>query len=154
MAVSAQEPKFSAPAAKPGLFFREPWRQPAALDASTDWDAAFPVTPAAVTNPDLELKVYDPNAGRIAEYAKKPPQGSLPRDWIGTSCVILSGYNQGPAPAKVVHGDPPIRRTSGPASAVRLPSPSDIAPATWTSAALPGCDGSRACQGSTWCGRR
>ena len=105
MAVSAQEPKFKAPAPKPALFFREAWRQPGILDASTEWDAAFPVTPAAVTNPDLELKVYDPNAGRIAEYAKKPPQGSLPRDWIGTSCVILSGYNQNPPPAKVVHGD-------------------------------------------------
>ena len=55
-------PKFATPAAKPALFFRESWRQPAALDASTEWDAAFPVTPAAVTNPDLELKVYDPNA--------------------------------------------------------------------------------------------
>ena len=103
--VAAQEPKFKAPAPKPGLFFREAWRQPGILDASTEWDAAFPVTPAAVTNPDLELKVYDPNAGRIAEYRKKPPQGSLPRDWIGTSCVILSGYNQDPGPAKVVHGD-------------------------------------------------
>ena len=99
-------PKFATPAAKPALFFREPWRQPGALDASTDFDAAFPVTPAAVTNPDLELKVYDPNAHRIPEYAKAPPPGSLPRDWIGTSCVILSGYNQDPAPARVVHGDP------------------------------------------------
>jgi len=99
------EPKFATPAARSGLFFREAWRQPGILAASTEWDAAFPVTPAAVTNADLELKVYDPNAGRIAEYAKKPPQGSLPRDWIGTSCVILSGYNQNPAPDKVVHGD-------------------------------------------------
>jgi hypothetical protein len=103
---AANAPKFATPAAKPALFFREPWRQPRALDASTEWDAAFPVTPAAVTNPDLELKVYDPNAKRIPEYAKAPPQGSLPRDWIGTSCVILSGYNQEPRPDKVVHGDP------------------------------------------------
>ena len=110
---TAPAPKFATPAAKPALFFRESWRQPAALDASTEWDAAFPVTPAAVTNPDLELKVYDPNAKRIPEYAKAPPPGSLPRDWIGTSCVILSGYNQNPGPDKVVHGDPPIRRTCG-----------------------------------------
>jgi hypothetical protein len=99
-------PKFGTPAARPALFFREPWRQTRAMDASTEWDAAFPVTPAAVTNPDLELKVYDPNARRIPELAKALPQGSLPRDWIGTSCVILSGYNQNPAPEKVVHGDP------------------------------------------------
>jgi hypothetical protein len=99
-------PNFRTPAAKPPLFFRETWRQPAALDATTEWDAAFPVTPAALTNSELELKVYDPNVNRIAEYKKAPPQGSLPRDWIGTSCVILSGYNQNPAPPKVVHGDP------------------------------------------------
>lgn len=104
-AATQRAPNFKTPAPKPGLFFRETWRQPGMLDASTEWDAAFPVTPAAVTNADLELKVYDPNANRIAEYKKAPPQGSLPRDWIGTSCVILSGYNQNPAPPKVVHGD-------------------------------------------------
>ena len=40
-----------------------------------------------LTNPDLELKVYDPNAKLIPEYRKTPPPGSIPRDWIGTSCV-------------------------------------------------------------------
>ena len=60
----------------------------------------------ARTNPDLELKVYDPNAKLIPEYRKTPPPGSIPRDWIGTSCVILSGYNQNPPPERVVHGDP------------------------------------------------
>ena len=113
MTASAQEPKFKGPAPKPALFFREAWRQPGILDASTEWDAAFPVTPAAVTNPDLELKVYDPNANRIREFAKAPPTGSLPRDWIGTSCVILSGYNQDPAPARWCTAIHPIRRTSG-----------------------------------------
>ena len=102
----APAPRFATPTPKPPLFFREAWRQPGRLDASTDFDAAFPITPAAVTNAHLELKVYDPNAGRIAEYAKKAPPGSIPRDWIGDSCVILSGYNQDPPPPQVVHGEP------------------------------------------------
>ncbi len=99
-------PRFATPTPKPPLFFREVWRQPGGFDASTDFDPSFPVTPAAVTNPNLELKVYDPNARRIAEYAKTPPPGSLPRDWIGDSCVILAGYNQDPPPPQVVHGQP------------------------------------------------
>jgi hypothetical protein len=103
---AATGPRFATPTPRLPLFFREVWRQPAALDASTDFDAAFPVTPAAVTNPDLELKIYDPNAKFIPEYQKTPPPGSIPRDWIGTSCVILSGYNQDPPPEKVVHGEP------------------------------------------------
>ncbi len=99
-------PRWATPTPRLPLFFREAWRQPGALDATTDFDAAFPVTPAAVTNPDLELKVYDPNAKLIPEYRKTPPPGSIPRDWIGTSCVVLSGYNQNPPPERVVHGEP------------------------------------------------
>ena len=99
-------PRFATPTPKPALFFREAWRQPGGFDASTDFDPSFPITPAAVTNTNLELKVYDPNARRIAEYAKTPPPGSIPRDWIGDSCVILAGYNQDPAPPRVVHGEP------------------------------------------------
>lgn len=99
-------PRFATPNPRPPLFFREAWRQPAAMDASTDFDPAFPITPAAVTSPELELKVYDPNAKFIPEYRKTPPPGSIPRDWIGDSCVILSGYNQDPPPEKVVHGEP------------------------------------------------
>lgn len=99
-------PRFGTPTPRPPLFFREAWRQPAATDASTDFDPSFPVTPAAVTNPDLELQIYDPNARHIPEYAKSSPPGSIPRDWIGTSCVILAGYNQDPPPERVVHGEP------------------------------------------------
>lgn len=99
-------PRFSTPTPRPPLFFREPWRQTGAFDAGTGFDPAFPITPAAVTNANLELRVYDPDAGRIAEYAGAPPPGSIPRDWIGDSCVILSGYNQDPPPARVVHGEP------------------------------------------------
>lgn len=99
-------PRWATPTPKPPLFFREAWRQPARFDESTDFDPSFPVTPEAVTNPALELKVYDPNAGRIPEFAKTLPPGSIARDWIGTSCVILAGYNQDPPPEKVVHGEP------------------------------------------------
>lgn len=99
-------PRFATPTPKPPLFFREPWRQPGAFDASTEFDPSFPLTPEAVTNRDLELKVYDPYADRIPEYRKDPPPGSIPRDWIGDNCVILAGYNQDPPPAKVVHGEP------------------------------------------------
>jgi hypothetical protein len=99
-------PRWATPTPRLPLFFRESWRQPGALDASTDFDAAFPITREAVTNPDLELKIFDPNAKLIPEYRKTPPPGSLPRDWIGSSCVILSGYNQNPPPERVVHGEP------------------------------------------------
>jgi hypothetical protein len=99
-------PRFATPTARPPLFFREAWRQPAAFDASTDFDPSFPITPAAVTNPDLELKIYDPNARSIPEYVKKAPPGSIPRDWLGSSCVVLAGYNQNPPPTQVVHGEP------------------------------------------------
>jgi len=99
-------PRWATPTPRLPLFFRESWRQPGALDASTDFDAAFPITREAVTNPDLELKIFDPNAKLIPEYRKAPPPGSLPRDWIGSSCVILSGYNQNPPPERVVHGEP------------------------------------------------
>ncbi len=105
-APSQTAPRFATPTPRPPLFFREAWRQPAAFDASTDFDPSFPVTPGAVTNPDLDLRVYDPNARHIPEYTKNPPPGSIPRDWIGTSCVILAGYNQDPPPDRVVHGEP------------------------------------------------
>ena len=106
MAVSAQEPKFGTPAAKPGLFFRESWRQPGALDASTEWDAALSGDAGGGHEPRPRAEGLRPESPAASPSTpKKPPQGSLPRDWIGTSCVILSGYNQNPAPDKVVHGD-------------------------------------------------
>ncbi len=133
MAVSAQEPKFKAPAPKPGLFFREAWRQPGILDASTEWDAAFPVTPAAVTNPDLELKVYDPNAGRIAEYAKTPPHGiaatRLDRHVVRHPVRLQPepGARQGGARRRLRSAEPLDRRLRG-----RSPPRCVTRPATWT----------------------
>lgn len=42
----------------------------------------------------------------MSEVLQTPPPGSIPRDWIADSCVILSGYNQDPPPPRVVHGEP------------------------------------------------
>jgi hypothetical protein len=99
-------PQFATPAPVPPLFFREPWRQTGRMDASTGFQPAGGITPAAVTNANLELKVYDPAAARVREFAKNPPSGSRASDWGSTSCVQLSGYNQDPPPAQVVAGQP------------------------------------------------
>jgi hypothetical protein len=106
----APAPKFLEPTAPIPLFFREPWRQSRPFDASTGFRPEAGVTVAAVTNPLLELRLYDPNAKNIAAYLKNPPPGSGPVDWDGPSCIQLAGYNQNPPPAKVVAGlpsDPP-----------------------------------------------
>lgn len=102
----APAPKFLEPAPLPPLFFREPWRQSRPFDASTGFRPEAGVTAAAVTNPQLELRLYDPNAKNIPAYLKNPPPGSIPVDWDGPSCIQLAGYNQNPPPVKVVAGQP------------------------------------------------
>ena len=47
------------------LFFREPWRQSRPIDPSTAFRPEAGVTPAAVTNADLELRLYDPGAKNV-----------------------------------------------------------------------------------------
>jgi hypothetical protein len=103
---AAQKPQFATPTPVAPLFFREPWRQTAAFDATTDFQPERGVTPAAVTNPSLELKLYDPGAKNVAAYLKSPPTGSIARDWTGPSCIQLAGYNQNPPPKQVVAGQP------------------------------------------------
>jgi hypothetical protein len=102
----AQAPKFLPSTPPTPLFFREPWRQSAPMDASTGFRPEGGVTPAAVTNAQLELKIYDPMAANVPAYLKNPPAGSIPVDWHGPSCVQLAGYNQNPPPEKVVAGAP------------------------------------------------
>jgi hypothetical protein len=102
----AAAPKFAAPTPVPPLFFREPWRQTTPFDASTGFEPERAVTPAAVTNPNLELRLYDPLARNIPANLKNPPPGSIPRDWGGPSCIQLAGYNQNPPPTQVVAGQP------------------------------------------------
>ncbi|HJR71801.1 MAG TPA: hypothetical protein VKA43_17280, partial [Gammaproteobacteria bacterium] len=97
----------AAPPALPPLFFREEWRQrPRPADAGPDFVPEGGVTAAAVTNPALELKLYDPNAASIPGYLANPPPRSIARDWDGPSCVQLAGYNQNPPPERVAAGQP------------------------------------------------
>jgi hypothetical protein len=101
----------SATPGLPPLFLREEWKQidrPA--NAPADFVPEGGVTPAAVTNANLELRLYDPNAKSVPAYLKQPPTGSIARDWGGPSCIQLAGYNQNPPPATVAAGqrsDPP-----------------------------------------------
>lgn len=100
------EPAFATPVPPVPLFFREEWRQTSPFDASTNFEPERGITTAAVTNPGLELRLYDPQAAEIPRFLKKPPPGTRERDWSGPSCVQLAGYNQNPRPAKVVAGQP------------------------------------------------
>ncbi len=83
-------------------------------NAPADFVPEGGVTPMAVTNSDLELRLYDPNAKSVPLFLKQPPTGSIDRDWGGPSCIQLAGYNQNPPPQKVAAGsptDPPNLRT-------------------------------------------
>jgi hypothetical protein len=99
----AQPPSLSLPP----LFLKEAWQQrPRPADAPADFVPEGGVTAAAVTNPALELKLYDSNASSIPAYLAKPPPRTIARDWDGPSCVQLAGYNQNPPPARVAAGQP------------------------------------------------
>jgi hypothetical protein len=98
--------KFGTPTPPIPLFFREPWKQTGRFDASTGFRPQHPVTQAAVTNANLVLTVYDPAASRTADFAKTPPPDTNPADWRGPACVLMSGYEQNPPPAKVPAGEP------------------------------------------------
>jgi hypothetical protein len=101
----------AAPPSLPPLFLKEEWRQRARPpDAGADFVPEQGVTPDAVTNPALQLTLYDPGAQNIAAYRANPPPRSVARDWSGPSCVQLAGYNQSPPPQRVAAGqstDPP-----------------------------------------------
>jgi hypothetical protein len=99
-------PRFVTPVSMPSLFFREEWKQTGPFAEGTDQVPERGVTPAAVTNPNLELKLYDPLARNIPSYLQSPPTGSIARDWTGPSCIQLAGYNQNPRPRQVVAGQP------------------------------------------------
>src|SRR5262245_22012076 len=100
--VLAQQP---APPGLPPLFFREEWKQiERTANAPADFVPEGGVTPAAVTNASLELRLYDPNAKSVPGYLKQPPTGSIARDWGGPSCIQLAGYNQNPPPPNVAAG--------------------------------------------------
>jgi hypothetical protein len=91
----------------PPLFFKEEWRQREfPPNAAPDLVLEGGITPAAVSNPALELHVYDPNAASVAAYRDTPPPHTRAGDWGGTSCIQLAGYNQNPPPKKVAAGQP------------------------------------------------
>jgi hypothetical protein len=91
----------------PPSFLNEEWQQrPRPADAGADYVLEGGVTSAAVTNPALELKLYDPNAASVLAYRTTPPPRSIARDWGGPSCVQLGGYNQNPRPERVAAGQP------------------------------------------------
>ena len=98
--------KFATPVPPAPLFFREEWRQTSPFDATTNFEPERPLTPAALTHPDLELHLHDPHAREIPGFLKAPPADTRARDWGGPSCVQLAGYNQNARPAKVVAGQP------------------------------------------------
>jgi hypothetical protein len=108
----AAQPAAQPTPSLPPLFLKEEWRQrerPA--NAPADFVAEQGVTAAAVTNPALELRIYDPNSASVAAYRDKPPPRSIARDWSGPACVQLAGYNQNPPPPPQVAAgqrtDPP-----------------------------------------------
>jgi hypothetical protein len=105
-AAPAQAPAGAA-AGLPPLLFREEWRQrPTPPDAPADFVAEQGVTAAAVTNADLELSLYDPNAASVTAYRASPPPRSIARDWSGPTCIQLAGHNQSPPPQRVAAGQP------------------------------------------------
>jgi hypothetical protein len=102
----AEAVQFAAPTPPIPLFFREPWRQTGPFDAGSGFRPQHPVTQAAVTSPNLELTIHDPGASRIPEFAKDPPPNTIPADWRGPTCVLMSGYSQDPRPERVPAGEP------------------------------------------------
>jgi hypothetical protein len=99
-------PRGAAPAPLPPLFFREEWKQTGPFDASSGFVPERGITAAAVTNSNLELKLYDPAAKNVPAYLQSPPPGSIARDWSGPSCIQLAGFNQNPRPVQVGAGQP------------------------------------------------
>ena len=123
--------------------------------AGPDFVSEGGVTPAAVTNAALELKLYDPDAASIPGYRANPPPRTVARDWGGPSCIQLAGHNQNPPPQRVANGeptDPPNLWTGVCHTAVAVDAARPVA-TTSTSRAARGSAGSRACRASTWCGR-
>jgi hypothetical protein len=102
----AQAQSADPPSAVP-LFFSEPWLQTGPYDEASGFRPQHPVTSAAVSNPHLELTVYDPVADRIPGLAKNPPARTGPPDWRGPSCLLMSGYDQDRRSERVPPTDPP-----------------------------------------------
>jgi hypothetical protein len=81
----------------PPVFLRESWRQTGPEHG---------VDQGILTNPNLELRLYDPSAREIPTYRQNPPTGSRPSDWGGPSCIQSAGFNQDPPPTTTPQGNP------------------------------------------------
>lgn len=96
--ISAQGgPAAAAALPLPPVFFREAWRQNGPEHG---------VTAENVSNPNLELRVYDPAAALVPGNLKNPPPGSRTGDWGGPTCVQIAGYDQSARQEKVAQGAP------------------------------------------------
>ena len=69
------------------LFLREAWKLNPGENAANQ---------KALTNPNLELKFYDPLAQNIPAYEKNPPADSRAADWHGPSCIQLAQRGTNP----------------------------------------------------------
>ena len=102
----AQAPRFLTPTPPAPLFFREPWRQSAPMDASTNFRPEGGVTPAAVTNPLLELKIYDPLAAERPGVPEEAAGGFDPGRLARAVVRPARRLQPEPAAGKVVAGAP------------------------------------------------
>jgi hypothetical protein len=107
-------PRFLTPTPPAPLFFGEPWRQSRPMDASTGFRPEGGVTTAAVTNPMLELKIYDPLAKNVPAYKASPPRRLHPGR-LGRAVMH---------PARRLQPEPAARE-GGRRSAVGSPQPVD-----------------------------
>ena len=96
---SAAQPAAQVVSGLPSLFLRESWRQrDRPSDAAADFVPEAGVTPAALTNADLELRLYDPNAKSVPIYLKQPPTNRIDRARLDRAKLRAAGRLQ-PEPA-------------------------------------------------------
>jgi hypothetical protein len=88
-AIAQEAPQTPVPLPPPPLplFLREAWRLNPGENAANQ---------KAVSNPNLELKFYDPLAQNIPAYEKDPPADSRAADWHGPSCIQLAQLGTNP----------------------------------------------------------
>jgi len=82
-AVAAQAPPAAAKATRPGLFFREEWKQ-------TDKGGEHPVTADSIGNPNLELQLHVP-AGEVLLTGMAGDDSNPIHVWLGmcaTPCAV------------------------------------------------------------------
>ena len=77
-----------APVRRPGLFFKEEWRQ-------NEKDDEHPVTQQSIANPDLELKLYGPSAKEVQLTGRADDENNPIHVWTGlctTPCAVAFSH--------------------------------------------------------------